>query len=258
MGCREYKNVIRNLSQQHKKIRGGFVINRIDEIRLKEKEYHDHCYENYKLFEQGSWLHKPVKTILDLFSLLNEKNEVHVLDLGCGIGRNSIPLAQRIGERKGKVVCVDLLQSAIDKLKIYSSEFGVTDKIECRLNDIGDYLIDPNHYDFIFGVSSIEHLENEATFDKVVSDMISGTRVGGINCFIISTNVSETIIDSGNEIEPIYELNFETEYLIKKFQAAYVQWEILKLTVKPYEVEIEREGRRILLRGDVVTWAVQR
>lgn len=233
-------------------------MNRIVEIRSKEKEYHDHCYENYKLFESGSWLHKPVKTILDLFALLDEKEEVRILDLGCGIGRNSIPLAERIGHRKGKVVCVDLLESAIDKLQSYSNEFGVREKLECTLCDIGDYSFERDPFDFIFAVSSMEHLDTEATFDRVLADMKNGTRAGGIHCIIISTNVTETMIDSGRAIDPMYELNFESEYLINKFQYVYAQWRVLKQTVKPYEVEIERDGKRILLRGDVVTWAVQR
>lgn len=97
-------------------------MNRILDIRSKEKEYHDHCYENYKLFEQGSWLHKPVQTILDLFSNFDDRDEVNVLDLGCGIGRNSIPLVEKLGERKGTIVCVDLLESAIDKLHYYQHE----------------------------------------------------------------------------------------------------------------------------------------
>lgn len=41
-------------------------MDRVDRIRSEEKTYHDLCYENYKLFEQGTWLHKPVQTVLDL------------------------------------------------------------------------------------------------------------------------------------------------------------------------------------------------
>ncbi|MEM5621355.1 class I SAM-dependent methyltransferase, partial [Bacillus thuringiensis] len=34
-------------------------MNRINYIRQEEKKYHNLCYEQYKLFEAGSWLHKP-------------------------------------------------------------------------------------------------------------------------------------------------------------------------------------------------------
>lgn len=94
----------------------------IETIRKEERKYHDACYDNYKLFEEGSWLSKPVKTVIDLLPLFEEKMNLHVLDLGSGIGRNSIPIAQAIKERKGKVTCIDLLDSAIDKLMLYSKE----------------------------------------------------------------------------------------------------------------------------------------
>jgi 2-polyprenyl-3-methyl-5-hydroxy-6-metoxy-1,4-benzoquinol methylase len=68
---------------------GEWLMNKIDYIREEEKKYHEHCYDNYKLFEEGSWLHKPVKTVMDLFTYFDGKPELRVLDLGCGIGRNS-------------------------------------------------------------------------------------------------------------------------------------------------------------------------
>lgn len=232
-------------------------MNRIQTIRAKEKAYHDHCYDNYQLFEQGSWLYKPVQTILDSFAILPEKEEINVLDLGCGVGRNSIPLAKALHKRRGKIVCVDLLESAIQKLQLYANEFNVEDKIECRLSDIGNYKIDATSYDFIFAVSSLEHLDREETFDQVVADIMRGTIAGGINSFIISTNVSERNIKSGKNIDPMYELNFDTEYLLDKLQSIYANWKCLKYSIKPYEVEIEREGERVLLHGDVVTWVVK-
>ena len=56
-------------------------MNRINYIRQAEKKYHDLCYEQYKLFETGSWLYKPVKTVMDLISLEGQNN-LQVLDLG--------------------------------------------------------------------------------------------------------------------------------------------------------------------------------
>lgn len=56
----------------------------------------------------------------------------------------------------------------------------------------------------------------------------------------------------------MYELQFETDHLIRKLQGIYSKWEILQQTVKPYELEIERDGQRILLQGDVLTWAVRK
>lgn len=233
-------------------------IGRLQAIRKSEREYHDECYENVELFKPGSWLHRPVKTVIDLMDDLDQLDEVNVLDLGSGVGRNSIPIAERLKRRKGKVVCVDLLESAINKLEQYSEQYGVSDHIMPMLSDIADYSIRKNFFDFIFSVSSLEHLDSENSFDRVIGEMINGTRAEGINCIIISTGVKETYEDTGESVEPMYELMFATSYLVKKLEKAYSGWKMIRHTVKPYDIEITREGKKIRLESDVVTWVVQK
>ncbi|MDR6880486.1 class I SAM-dependent methyltransferase [Paenibacillus sp. GCM10023248] len=232
-------------------------VNRLERIRSKEKQYHDDCYENSILFQHGSWLHKPVKTILDLFEGLDEKNDLRILDLGCGVGRNSIPLAQRLTNAGGKVVCVDLLQSAIRNLENYGKQYEVIDRIETVISDISDFNILPNSYDYLFSVSALEHLDSKVTFDRVLTKMIEGTREQGIHCLIINSNISETVIGTGAQIDPMFELLFDTDELVSKLQMLYKNWRVLKQTVKGYEIEIIRDGKEVLLKSDVVTWAVQ-
>lgn len=233
-------------------------MDRIDAIRKMEKDYHDQCYENHKLFEPGSWLQKPVKTIMDLLDFFNPSQEVNVLDLGSGVGRNSIPIAQRFQDKEGKVVSVDLLESAVSKLEEYSSDFGVNNKMEFVLSDIADYPISKNHFDLIFSVSSLEHLDSEKTFDLVLKRMISGTKDHGLNAIIMSTGIKETLKETGKVLEPMYELLFETYALINKLETYYQDWAVLKQTIQPYQIEITREGRKVCLTSDVVTWIVQK
>ncbi|CAH0118657.1 hypothetical protein PAE9249_01149 [Paenibacillus sp. CECT 9249] len=57
--------------------------------------------------------------------------------------------------------------------------------------------------------------------------------------------------------EPMYELLFETNEIIHKFRTFYQEWSLLKHTVKPYNIQIERDGRPVMLHGDAVTWAEQ-
>ncbi|MFC4403944.1 hypothetical protein [Gracilibacillus xinjiangensis] len=51
---------------------------RLETIRASEKQYHDYCYDKNKLFEQGSWLHRPVKTVIELVPLLKGINQPYV------------------------------------------------------------------------------------------------------------------------------------------------------------------------------------
>ncbi|MCR8631311.1 class I SAM-dependent methyltransferase [Paenibacillus radicis (ex Xue et al. 2023)] len=224
--------------------------NRIETIRDGERKYHEACYDNYKLFEAGSWLHKPVKTVMETLKQFEEYGELTVLDLGCGVGRNSIPLAESIKSRSGVMVCVDLLESALSKLKSYSSEHGVSDYIETALSDIGNYEIAANQYDYIVAVSALEHVASEQQLVQVLGRMVHGTKANGINCIIMSTNIEEIEMDSGIQLEPLMELNMTTGKAEELLACAYKGWKVLYTTVKPLQFNIERNGSSVILKSD--------
>ncbi|WP_258171215.1 bifunctional 2-polyprenyl-6-hydroxyphenol methylase/3-demethylubiquinol 3-O-methyltransferase UbiG [Paenibacillus sp. R14(2021)] len=133
-------------------------MDRVAYIREQEKQYHDDCYARSKLFEPGSWLHKPVQTVMELLEAFDGNEELTVLDLGCGVGRNSIPIAECLMHRRGSVVCVDVLESAISGLTAYSREFGVDAFIRPVLSGIEAFEIEPGAYDYIVAVSALEHV----------------------------------------------------------------------------------------------------
>ena len=72
----------------------GTTEERIKSIRKAEAASHTEAYTNNVLFSTGSWLSKPVKTVLDLFPYFQKYQELRVLDLGSGVGRNAIPIAK--------------------------------------------------------------------------------------------------------------------------------------------------------------------
>ena len=67
------------------------------------------------------WLKKPVPFIVDSLSLLKEHEARIVLDLGCGVGRNSIYL----GKEGFGVIGVDISRSALKKAKAWAKIEGV-------------------------------------------------------------------------------------------------------------------------------------
>lgn len=233
-------------------------LSRLEEIRLKEKLYHDEYYHNVKLFTKGSWLQKPVKTVMDTFELLPDKNDMQILDLGCGVGRNSIPLAQRLKGTDSRVVCVDFLESAIVNLEQYAREFGVSDKLELVLSEISDFNVNPDHYDYIVSVSVLEHVDSVSTFHRVLETLKLGTKEHGIHCFIINSNIQETEVESGLPLNPMFEILFRTETLLTTLRNTYTDWAIIRDSVAEYSVEITREDKHVLLKSDVVTWVVQK
>lgn len=231
-------------------------MDRIKSIREAEKNYHDYCYDQYSLFTEGSWLHKPVKTVLDYMDFLEGIEEVKILDLGSGIGRNSIPMAQKLD--KVKVVCVDILDSAIQKLSLYSQRFGVEDRIYPIKEDIACFEIQKCAFHYIVAVSSIEHVDSEECLDLVLNRMVKGTIRGGINCLVVNSNVQEIDIKSGKKLEPMMEVNLSTDHMLEKLRDTYSKWDELTMQVKPLEYKIQRNENDILMKTNAVTFVVRK
>ncbi|MGF7050751.1 2-polyprenyl-3-methyl-5-hydroxy-6-metoxy-1,4-benzoquinol methylase [Paenibacillus sp. DS2015] len=231
---------------------------RVANIRTEEKKYHDFCYDNYSLFEPGSWLHKPVKTVIDLLEEYKDKEYLSVLDLGSGVGRNSIPIAQSMKNRNGKVVCVDLLESAIDKLHDNSQKSGVEQFIVTRLSDIEQFTIEQEEYDIIIAVSALEHVSSERTLANKLNEMTFGTRKSGANCIIIGSNIQEVNLENGQDLDPMFEVNITTERMLELLDHQYATWEIQKRFVKKLEYDINRNGQSVKLITDCITFVAKK
>ncbi|WP_339320048.1 class I SAM-dependent methyltransferase [Paenibacillus sp. FSL R10-2734] len=233
-------------------------MDRIANIRTEEKKYHDMCYDSYNLFEPGSWLHRPVKTVIDLLEEYRDQEYLSVLDLGAGIGRNSIPIAESMKNRNGKVVCVDLLESAIEKLEGYSRKFGVEPFIVTRLSDIEHFIIDQGEYEIILAVSALEHVSSEKALEKKLSEMISGTKTNGTNCIIIGSNIQEVNLENGQELDPMFEVNISRERMMELLDHQYTGWEVKQRFVKQLEFEIDRKGQPVKLTTDCITFVAKK
>lgn len=238
----------------------GKVMDRLERIRLEEKTYHDVCYTEHELFKKGTWLHKPVKTVVDLLPRFTGKKEAKVLDLGCGVGRNSIPIAQALRNSSSHVVCVDFLDSAITNLKKYSEQFGVEQVIQAEKSDIATFEISNQEYDFIVAVSSLEHLASEHQLDEVLQQMSHGTKSHGINCIIVNSEVEEINVETNEHMEPMMELNFSTPTMMEKLNQVYQdqEWKVLTSLVKPLKFQITRNGTTILLKTNAITYVVKK
>ncbi|GAB6613285.1 MULTISPECIES: class I SAM-dependent methyltransferase [Bacillus] len=233
-------------------------MNRIDYIRHEEKKYHDLCYEQYKLFETGSWLYKPVKTVMDLMEYFEGQNNLQVLDLGSGVGRNGIPIAQKIQNGSGTVTCVDLLDSALTKLQTYSKEHDVFQVIQTEQAAIENYYIQPDTYDYIVAVSSLEHVKSEEDLKNVLHSMKKGTKAGGINCFIINSNIQEIDLHTNEKLDALIEINLPTEDMIYLLKSIYKEWKEIKVEVKELVYNIVRDERHIQLNTNAITFVFQK
>jgi 2-polyprenyl-3-methyl-5-hydroxy-6-metoxy-1,4-benzoquinol methylase len=231
---------------------------RVQVIREEEKKYHEQIFENFKLYEEGSWLNQPVPIITEYASRLNLAEPVYILDLGCGVGRNSIPLAKMAMPGGGKVHCVDLLDVAIEQLHEYSREFRVEEAIEAETADIGEFLIREGAYDYIVAASSLEHAKTEAVLDIVLRGMAAGTKSGGMNCIVMNTNIEEYDKPTGELRNTLIEIVMHKEDALEKLRSNYDGWEQVHFSVEPLELEIDRDGEPVIMKAETLSFVVRK
>ncbi|GGD62045.1 class I SAM-dependent methyltransferase [Paenibacillus nasutitermitis] len=231
-------------------------MNVFNRARSKEIKYHDKFYAETTLFQSGSWLSRPVKVVLENLTHI-EKNKIQVLDLGCGVGRNSIPIAQQIQAYNGKVHCIDLLPSAIKLLNQYAEHYGVTNTIVPQAVDVENFLINKNTFDYIIACSCLEHVSSEAAFQTKLEEMKAGTTDKGINCILMSTEVKEIDVLSGEEQVGLIELNLSTEKAFAYLRDVYTGWQVLIEKSVQQEIQEEKDGRAIIFRSNWITFVVQ-
>lgn len=228
----------------------------VDAIRSAEIEYHDAFYKSTKLYEPGSWIGKPVANVMKAFELIDSSKPLKILDLGSGVGRNAIAIAQKSIDGTA-VDCVDLLPSAIEILNDNAKAYNVKDKINGIVSTIEDYQIN-KEYDFIIGVSTLEHVNDEAAFKKVLNDIKNHLVINGVACLIINSEVQEKDIETGELLVPQFEVNMLTKDMQLLMHKVFSNFEFLKEEIKNLNYTINRAGKDVNLSTNAVTFIVRR
>lgn len=230
----------------------------LESIREAGRKSHEEVYSESVLFEKGSWLYKPVKTVLDILPLFSDYDKLSVLDLGCGVGRNAIPIARFFADKSCKVDCVDILELAIDKLTAYSKTYGVNQNINGIVSAIDNFKIEKNGYDFIFAVSALEHVASEEIFINKLVEIRDGIKENGVVCLIVNSDVKEQEKGGGKIAEPQFEVNLQTDTMQRIFSEMFSDWSVLKSSVVKQEYDIPREDFISELSTNVVTYVARK
>jgi ubiquinone/menaquinone biosynthesis C-methylase UbiE len=127
---------------------------------------------------------------------------MNVLDAGCAMGFFSLPLSKMVGP-KGKVVCVDVQDKMIDKLRKRAGKPGLLDRIETRVCTSGSLGIDDlrDKIDFALASAVIHEVPEPSSF---FSEIYKSLKRGGRFLIIepkgrvTAENFEETISLAGN------------------------------------------------------------
>lgn len=231
---------------------------RLNIIRKAEAESHTQAYTSHSLFSPGSWLAKPVKTVMELLPLFEGYTQFVVLDLGSGVGRNSIPVAQHFSGIPCRVDCVDILELAVAKLKDNAQQYGVADHIQGIVSAIDDYEITADSYDLILAVSALEHIASQSAFEKKLTEIRDGLRHGGVACLIVNSGVAEHDKATGQKLSPQFEVNLSTSQMRDLLENTFAGWQVIKHTIVHQKYDIPRENCIANLETDVVTYVVRK
>lgn len=213
--------------------------------RQETIRYHEEYYGSHKLFEKGSWLESHDDELMNIVSGLGDVSNPCVLDIGCGVGRNAIPLALLLRKTGGEVVCLDVLDSAIEMLKQYAEQFEVKDYIKAKTFDMDELNIEPESYDAILAISVLEHSKSFDRIADVLEQMSRGTRCGGFNRLTFSTNRKITDCETGDEIKTQVETPLKQDELTALLERVYDGWLYKGMGLVPYSEELDYNGRRV-------------
>lgn len=229
-----------------------------ESIRENEKISHERVYTQSLLYQHGSWLSKPVKTVMDLLPYFDEYERISVLDLGSGVGRNAIAIAKYYTHNTCTIDCVDFLDIAIQKLTDYASEFGVSNQVNPVLSDIESYSIEKEKYDLILSVSALEHVASKEILLEKLLQIKQGIHTDGIVCLIMNSEVEEFDNDTGEKRDPQFEVNMQTDELLCCLEGVFSDWKILKNRVVCQCYDIPRGMRVHNLSTKVVTFVARK
>lgn len=215
-------------------------------------------YSNDELYQSENWLRKPIKTVQELIPLFSDYEKLKVLDLGCGVGRNSIPIALTYKDIDCRIDCVDILELAIEKLYENADKYGVLQNIQGYIKPIEEFYIYENSYDMVIAVSALEHVEAEAIFRNKLCEIKNGICENGIVCLVVNSNVQENENLTGKAVPAQFEVNLPTEEIQKILNDTFSGWSVLKSMVREQQYDIPRENGINELKTSVVTFVARR
>lgn len=228
----------------------------IQQAHQYEQAYHENLYAQHGLFEPGSWLYKPAAYVLQSLGLVPPRMAVRALDLGCGVGRHSIPLAQHFGS-ESEIVCVDMLPTAIKKLASNAQTYGVAKNITGIVSDVEGLPADMGTFDFVLSASCIEHVPTQGHLTRLIRQLQTQTTSNGIHCFMMITDNTWIDTVSGKSLTPILEQNLDSAETTTMLQDLYANWTIHDLSTKQWESPQLIDGRTVILGSTCVQFTAQ-
>ncbi|USB31835.1 class I SAM-dependent methyltransferase [Paenibacillus sp. YPG26] len=232
---------------------------KFEEARKAEETYHSKLYNEKEILEPGTWMSEPIPLVMELLDrLMRHTKKLNIMDLGSGAGRNTIPVALKLKGSGSRVAGIDLLDEAVDKLRENATQYDVEELVDARKGDAEHTDFGNEEYDYIIACGCLEHVSSEEALIQVLERMKQGTRLGGIHCIGMNTNVQEVEMNSGKELETLIELNLSSTRAVQILEQVYDGWNVLEQTSVLQSIEEDKYEEPTEFRAQSISFAVQR
>jgi ubiquinone/menaquinone biosynthesis C-methylase UbiE len=130
--------------------------------------------------EDAGWLSTPFRRLVTnprriLGDLVSTGDTV--VDLGCGPGFFTLPLAEMVGD-EGSVIAVDLQQAMLDKLGVRAEREGLASRIHLHRCEAGTLGLDGEPADFALAFWMVHEVPDQWRFFQQTHDLLrSGARL---------------------------------------------------------------------------------
>jgi tellurite methyltransferase len=163
----------------------------------------------YKDITASTFAKGPTKDVADFY--LNLKSGSHILDVGCGEGRNAMFLA----EQGHQADAFDLSEAGIKKAMTLAKRKGLD--IHFSVCDLGQFIF-VKDYDVILS-HGVLHLPEKAVRDEFITNAQEHTKSGGYHIIGVFTNRLPATPDNAPFTKSLYDVG--------ELPAKYAGWKIL-------------------------------
>jgi tellurite methyltransferase len=208
--------------------------------RRETVRYHEELYASTPLGTEGTWLARPHPVVVEAVDLVRDTGPVVAYDLGAGVGRHAVLLASALAPGS-RVVAVDLLPSAVDRLRRNCRSAGVGAAVTPVVADLESYAFDAGPAGLVVAFSAIEHVGGVEALRALLARMVAATAPGGVHVLGVLADRREVLAD-GTVRAAAVEAPLSSTEALGLLDDAYAGWEVLRRTTKPSVVREERDG----------------
>ncbi|MHC5229338.1 class I SAM-dependent methyltransferase [Enterococcus sp. LJL99] len=176
-------------------------------------------------------------------------SNAHFLDLGCGNGRNAIPLA-KLGYQ---LTAIDLLPEAISVIRKTCQAQNLS--LVTEISSIEEFSFD--NYNGIFAVSTLEHVSSVPVLKNTLQKIKQAVKPNGSIYFVINSEVTEQDL-TGAEVTPFLEINLSTDSVITLLGEAFHDWPCNESIMKELDFLIQRSAGMRKMNSKAITFIAKK